>query len=186
MIPKILALTILAGTVVLATTACTRIPRGVTPVTGFDADRYLGKWHEIARFDHRFERGMTHVTAEYSRRDDGTIAVRNQGFDVAKGDWRDATAVARFQGDPTVASLTVTFRWPFSGGYHVIALDQDDYQWALVSGPSRGYLWILARERTLDPETYDKLVAKARELGYDVDGFIVVDQSLPLPEGRGG
>ena len=37
--------------------ACGQIPDGVQPVTGFDAERYLGTWYEVARLDHSFERG---------------------------------------------------------------------------------------------------------------------------------
>ena len=50
-------------------------PRGVTVVNNFDAKRYLGTWYEIARFDHRFERGLEKVTATYSLRDDGGLSM---------------------------------------------------------------------------------------------------------------
>ncbi len=159
------------------TTGCTSIPHGVDPVAGFDADRYLGTWHEIARLDHRFERGLTHVTAEYTRRDDGAISVLNRGFDPQSGDWREANGVAKFTGDSNVASLKVSFFWPFYGGYHVIALDHEHYQWAMVSGPTKKYLWILAREQTLDPEIIDTLLERARALKYPVDEIIFVDQA---------
>jgi apolipoprotein D and lipocalin family protein len=154
---------------------CTGAPRGVRPVVGFEADRYLGLWYEVARLDHSFERGLSRVTAEYGRREDGRISVRNRGFDASTGEWREATAVARFQGDETVGSLTVTFRWPFSGGYHVVALDQEDYQWAMVSGPTRGYLWILARQPVLPDDVRDRLVAEAAAMGFPTDDLIWVE-----------
>ncbi|WP_375581721.1 lipocalin family protein [Marinobacter adhaerens] len=47
---------------------CTGLPEGIEPVSGFESDRYLGTWYEIARLDHSFERGLTNVRAEYSRR----------------------------------------------------------------------------------------------------------------------
>ena len=143
---------------------CASVPSGLTPVTGFEADRYLGKWYEIARLDHVFERGLDHVTAEYTKRPDGTIVVVNRGYDAGKKRWREAKGVARFRVNPTVGSLKVTFFWPFTGGYHVIALDRD-YQWALIAGPSRNYLWILARKPQLAPEIYAHLVQQAREAG---------------------
>ncbi len=175
----ILGLVLGAG---LVTAACTGTPRGVSPVTGFESERYLGKWYEIARLDHSFERGLSHVTAEYSARDDGRIDVLNRGYNSKKGEWDEAKAVARFQGDESVGSLSVTFRWPFAGGYHVIALDKEAYQWAVVSGPTRGYLWILARTPELDREILEDLVAQARDLEFPTDELIYVTQLPPVAE----
>lgn len=121
----------------------TRVPAGIEPVTGFDAARYMGQWFEIARLDHRFERGMTDVTATYSLNDDGTVKVVNRG--LKNGAWESIEGTARFRGAPDVASLAVSFFPVIAGGYHVFALDEG-YRWALVSGPDRGYLWLLARE----------------------------------------
>ena len=153
--------------------ACTSVPDGVEPVRGFDLERYLGRWHEIARLDHSFERGLSRVTADYSRRDDGGVRVLNRGYDAAKGAWKEAEGRAYPIGDIDVASLKVSFFGPFYGGYHVIALDPD-YRWALVAGPSRDYLWILAREPQLDAAIYARLVAQAAASGFPVDGLIRV------------
>ena len=65
---------------------CLGTPDGVKPVSNFDADAYLGTWYEIARLDHSFERGLSRVTAEYSRREDGGIRVINQGFSEQKAE----------------------------------------------------------------------------------------------------
>lgn len=150
----------------------TRTPVGVQPVTGFDVSRYIGDWFEIARLNHRFERGMSHVSASYSLNDDGTVKVVNRGRKAEQ--WKDIKGTARFQGEPDVASLAVTFFPGFPGGYHVFELSPD-YRWAMIAGPNRGYLWILSRGKTLDEETYQRLVGIAREKGYDVDGLIRVD-----------
>ena len=126
---------------------CASVPEGLQPVTGFQADRYLGTWYEIARLDHSFERGLSKVTAEYSRRDDGSIQVVNRGYDARRGKWREARAVARFNGPTDVASLKVTFFWPFSGTYNVIVLDQQAYNYEITSGfwPGRSTLIQLFR-----------------------------------------
>jgi apolipoprotein D and lipocalin family protein len=160
----------------LVLAGCTGTPAGVQPVGDFDADRYLGQWYEIARLDHRFERGLTRISATYTRRRDGGINVINRGFDAADGEWREARGRAYFLGDPKVASLKVTFFWPFYGGYHVIALDRAGYQYALVCGPSRSYLWILAREPRLPQDTLQSLLKIAKEDGFDTDALIFVDQ----------
>jgi len=155
---------------------CASVPQGLRPVNDFKADRYLGTWYEIVRLDHSFERGLTQVTAEYSKRDDGSIQVVNRGYDAKSGRWREAKGVASFVGPSDVASLKVTFFWPFYGGYHVIALDAEGYNYAMVTSSSRDYLWILARQKHLDPTILKSLVAQAKEWGFDTDRLIYVDQ----------
>lgn len=150
----------------------TGAPEGVEPVTGFELDRYLGKWHEIARLDHRFERGLSKVSAEYSMRGDGGVRVVNRGYDAAKEEWKEAEGRAYFTGDSSVGSLKVSFFRPFYGGYNIIELDREGYSYALVCGPDRSYLWILARAPELDPATLERLRARAAELGFDTEKLI--------------
>ncbi len=154
-------------------------PEGVAPVTGFQLPRYLGTWYEVARLDHRFERGLEAVTAEYAMRDGGGVTVTNRGWNTADGEWDEARGKAFFTGTPDTASLKVSFFGPFYGGYHVLALDESaaDYRYSMISGPDRGYLWILSRTPELDPDTLEALVEQARGLGFSVDGLIFVDQS---------
>jgi len=158
---------------------CAGKPDGVEPVRSFDINRYAGEWFEIMRLDHRFERGLTNVTATYTLTNDGSVNVVNRGFDREKCAWEEADGRAVFQQEPDIASLSVTFFWPFAGGYHVFALDERNYEWAAVSGPSRSYLWILARRPNLEPKIRTELVNKARELGFAVDDLILVDHSEP-------
>ena len=164
---KALATAILGG--------CASVPEGLQPVTGFQADRYLGTWYEIARLDHSFERGLSKATAEYSKSDDGSIQVVNRGYDARQGKWREARAVARFVGPADVASLKVTFFWPFSGAYHVIVLDQEGYNYAMVTSSSRDYLWILARQKHLDAAIQSDLLAKAKGWGFRTEDLIFVE-----------
>ena len=156
-------------------TACTGLPKGVEPVTDFDLQRYQGEWFEIMRLDHRFERGLTHVTARYSLDAEGTVRVVNGGFDPVRCKWRSAEARARFIDAPNTGSLSVTFFWPFAGGYHVVDLDRHAYQWAMVAGPTHSYLWILARKTELDPKVLNKLVKRAEALGFPTDELIRVE-----------
>lgn len=167
-----------AGLVLLALAACTGRPEGIEAVRGFDVTRYGGQWFEIMRLDHRFERGLVNVTATYTLRPDGSIGVLNRGYDPKGCRWKEADGSAVFQEAPDVASLSVTFFWPFAGGYHVVELDRD-YGWAMISGPTRGYLWILARRPDLSPEIRTRLVARAKELGFAIDELILVEQGRP-------
>lgn len=140
---------------------------------------YGGLWYEIMRLDHSFERGLTNVTATYDIRDDGKVGVLNRGFDREECRWREVDGTATFQGAPTVASLSVTFFWPFAGGYHVFALDRQNYEYAMVSGPTTGYLWILARQPDLTAEVRRDLIAKAQARGFPIEELILVDHSGP-------
>ena len=155
----------------LALAACTRVPEGVQPVTGFDAVRYMGTWYEVARLPNRFERGLERITATYSLRDDGSVKVVNRGFDVEKNAWREAVGRARFTGERDVAALKVSFFGPFYGGYNVVDLDPQ-YRLALVVGPTRDYLWILAREPAPPVAEIERLKRKAAELGYDTTALV--------------
>jgi len=160
---------------------CTGAPKGVSPVTGFELDRYLGTWYEIARLDHRFERGLTNVTATYGLREDSGIRVVNRGYDPDLEKWQEAQGKAYFLDDETVGMLEVSFFGPFYGGYNVIALDFEQYAWSMVAGPDRSYLWILARSPELPDATLELLVAQARALGFSVEGLIRVSHDRATP-----
>jgi apolipoprotein D and lipocalin family protein len=156
-------------------TGCVGVPPGVQPVTGFEATRYLGTWYEIARLDHSFERGMSRVTATYRRRDDGGIDVVNRGYLADGKAWKQAEGKAYFVRTPDVGHLKVSFFGPFYGSYVVFDLDTEGYRYALVSGPDKSYLWLLARSPTLDRATLDRLVARAHAAGFDTSTLIFVD-----------
>jgi len=158
----------------LLVAGCTGMPQGVTPVTGFDVNRYLGEWYEIARLDHSFERGLEKITAQYSLNPDGSLRVVNRGFDVASGEWREAEGKARFIDDPQTGRLKVSFFGPFYGAYNIIKLDHSGYRYALVCGPDTSYLWILARSPDLDRTIVEQLVSYAADLGFDTSQLIYV------------
>ncbi len=160
---------ILLCTLVLS--ACTSYPGAVSPVENFELSRYLGKWYEVARLDHRFERGLSQVSAEYRLRDDGGIAVINRGFNAAKGRWQQAEGRAYFVSEPTRGHLKVSFFGPFYASYVVFGLDAD-YQYAFVSGPDNDYLWLLAREPQVSQQVWQAFVQRASEAGFDADALI--------------
>ncbi|PVH25278.1 lipocalin family protein [Sphingobacterium corticibacter] len=153
----------------------TYIPKTATPVSSFEVDRYLGTWYEIARLDHKFEKGLSHVTATYSTNDDGSIKVLNKGYNKEEKEWKSAEGKAKFRGEPTTAALKVSFFGPFYAGYNVIALDKD-YRHALVAGKNFDYLWILSRETTIPEEVKVDYLRLALEVGYDIEDLLWVDQ----------
>jgi apolipoprotein D and lipocalin family protein len=151
---------------------CVSIPDGITPAGGFEPERYLGRWHEIARLDHSFERGLSRVTAEYSRHPDGGIRVLNRGYDAARDKWKQAEGRAYFVGPEDQGFLKVSFFGPFYGSYVIFHLDSENYHHALVCGPDRSYFWILCREPKMAPELLEALVARAAAAGFDTGKLI--------------
>jgi len=142
-----------------------------------DTKRYLGRWYEIARFQHRFERSLVGVTAEYSLRADGRIQVVNSGFkNDLNGPYREARGVAWVPDPRRPAALKVRFFWLFAGNYLVFGLDQDEYSWALVGDNSRKYLWFLARTPRISAELFEKMKQIALDQGYDLANLYAVPQ----------
>lgn len=166
---KIHTLIILIMTALFA--SCASIPKGVTAVTPFEKEKYLGKWYEVARFDFRFERGLNNTTAEYSLNSNGTIKVVNRGYDYEKKEWKEVTGKAKFVRNESIAMLKVSFFGPFYGGYNVIAIDPE-YKYVMVSGSNFDYLWILSREKTIPAEIKSLYLEKAEKLGYNVSNLL--------------
>jgi len=155
---------------------CLGMPEKVTPVKDFDLERYLGKWYEIARLDHSFERGLQRVTAEYSLREDGGISVLNRGFLEGKKEWKEAEGKAYFVDDAQQGYLKVSFFGPFYGSYVIFGLDQEKYQYAFISGPDLSYLWLLSRKPVLEPEIINQFINEANEIGFNTEELIFVEQ----------
>jgi len=156
---------------------CVNIPDGVQPVSDFELERYLGKWYEIARLDHSFERGLQQVTAEYTRRDDAGIRVINRGYSIKEQRWQEAEGKAYFVDDPDEGYLKVSFFGPFYGAYIVFELDKKNYQHAFISGPNKSYLWLLARTPKVNQEIIDRFIRKASAAGFATDELIFVEQN---------
>lgn len=154
---------------------CVGIPENVKPVDNFNAEKYLGKWYEIARLDHSFEQGLTKVTADYSLRDDGGLKVINRGYSATDNEWKQAEGKAYFVDSADKGYLKVSFYGPFYGSYIVFELDHNKYQYSLVSGPDKSYFWILAREPKIRDDIKAVLIAKAASLGFDTSKLIYVN-----------
>ena len=145
---------------------CVGTPDGVRPVQGFELDRYLGTWYEIARLDHSFERGLSNVTANYSLREDGGVRVINRGFDTAKGEWDEAEGRAYFVEEDDKGFLKVSFFGPFYGSYIVFELNSEDYSYAFISGPDTSFLWLLARTPEVPEAVRQRFVERATDGGH--------------------
>ena len=158
----------------LMITSCFSVPDGVVPVKNFELDRYLGRWYEIARLDHSFERGLEAVSADYSLRDDGGIKVINSGRNTETRLQDQAEGRAYFVEDSTVGHFKVSFFGPFFGSYVIFELDQQDYQYAFVAGNTTNYLWLLARTPEVSDGLMNQFRSSAEELGFNLEDLILV------------
>lgn len=149
-----------------------------TTVAQVDLELYAGKWYEIARYPHSFEKGLVGVTATYTLKPNGRIEVLNQGFKGSlNGKRSKAKAWAKVPNPLEPGKLKVYFFWPFGADYYILDLDEN-YQWALVGSSSMNYLWILSRTPQMPNEVYNQILKKAIELGYDIEKIELVEQPL--------
>ena len=145
-------------------------------VKTLDLERYMGRWYEIARFDHKFERGKVGVTANYTLNDDGTILVVNSGYNGSlTGELESATGKAKQPNSKYPGQLKVSFFWIFYAQYNILELD-NDYSYALIGSSSDKYLWILSRTPQMPQDTLNMLLQKAEDLGYNTSELIYVEQ----------
>ena len=165
--------TILMAVILLSAEACKAQTINTTTVDNLDVERYMGRWYELARYDHRFERNMERCEAYYTLEPDGKIAVRNSGIDTKTGLLRITDGKAKLGKLP--GQLRVSFFLFFYSDYNILALGED-YDWALVGSSSPKYLWILSRTPSLPKPTIEHILSIARERGYDTDKLIWVQQ----------
>lgn len=130
----------------------------------FQPARFLGTWHQIARIDHVFERGLTQVTARYGALADGRLSVRNRGYDAARGEWRAIAGTARFVGDPAEGRLLVNLGAPWSAGLQVAAF-APDYSWVVLTGDLGAFAWLLSRTPTPSRAARARMIAAAEAAG---------------------
>jgi len=172
---KILALasvTLLTATLFVLN-SCNSIPKEAKAIKGFDKEKYLGKWYEIARLDFVFEKNLNNTTAEYSLNDDGSIKVVNRGYNYVKNKKVESVGKAKFAGDSTEGKLKVSFFGPFYSGYNILAIDSD-YKYALIVGKNLKYMWLLSREKTMPQNIKDEYLKIASDLGYNTSALIWV------------
>lgn len=147
-----------------------------------DLGRYVGTWHEIARYPNRFQKNCTATTATYALRDDGKISVLNEcRINTVEGEKKSASGKAWVTDRKSNAKLKVQFFWPFRGNYWIIQLDRD-YQWVVVGEPDFKYLWILSRTPQMDHTVYIKILERLTEQGFDT-GRLMKTGRDPVDEG---
>ncbi|WP_455586690.1 TIGR01777 family oxidoreductase [Bacteroides sp.] len=156
--------------------------RGVdrSTINSLDLSRYMGRWYEIARYDHRFERGMSEVTATYKLRPDGTIGVLNAGYKQdshGKIRFKRIAGRAKMPDAACPGRLKVSFFLWFYSDYYILELDKEEYNYALIGSSSDKYLWILSRTPQLPEDAKKLLLTSAMRRGYDTNRLLWIDQT---------
>ena len=165
----------LAGLLTGSTCCASGVARiDTSTVRQLDVARFMGRWYEIARYEHRFERGMTHVTAEYTLQPDGKIRVVNRGLKDGKP--KEITGKAR-RPDPQEypGRLEVSFFLWFYSDYYVLEVGSD-YQYAVIGSSSDKYLWILSRKPDMPQWQLEQILSSLRKRGYDLSRLVYVEQ----------
>ena len=150
--------------------------QAVQTVPFVDLTKYVGKWYEIASFPQFFQKGCTCTTAEYTATDKGYITVENRcnknSIDGKQSYIKGKVFVEKNTGN---AQLKVQFFWPFKGKYWIIDL-ADDYSYAVVSEPDRKYLWILSRTPKMNEITYQQILNRLTNTGFDLSKLQITEQ----------
>jgi len=148
--------------------------KDIPAICGVNLERYLGKWYEVARFPHTFERGLQNVTATYSLQSNGKIKVINAGY---RGSVKSlAEGYAWIPDKNCTGELLVSFFWPIRSKYRIIKLDKENYRYAVVTSNSKNYLWILCRDPHISESIYKELVNFISANGFDKSKIIRVSQ----------
>jgi apolipoprotein D and lipocalin family protein len=142
-------------------------------VPSVDLRRYSGKWYEIARYPNRFQKQCVgNTTANYTIKTDGKIEVLNECLtkdgtvDAAKGEAKIADKVNNTKLKVRFAPSFLSafgFVW---GDYWVVDLGRN-YEYSVVGDPKREYLWILSRTPQLPEPTYQAILRRVEDLGFN-------------------
>ena len=180
--PSALALVAAAGLLAGCVGGPSGNPSVPEPAKPVEVSRYMGLWYEQGRYDASFQEGCEGVTAQYALKDDGEVSVLNtchQGAPDGPVDTAEGRAVPA--GDPLGAKFKVTFFGPALFANYWVLDRGEAYDWAIVGEGSGKFLWILTREAEIPAAEYERLKARAAELGYDVS-MLRRTQQPPVPD----
>lgn len=154
--------------VMLCSLSCSQHSINKETVQILDLQRYMGKWFEIARFDHRFEHNLVGATIEYSLLPNGDIEVINSGYwGSFSGSFKSARGIAKIIDPSKPGKLKISFFLRFYAEYNIMEIDEVDYKYALIGSETSDYLWLISRTPKLSQDTIHDLLTKAKQRGYD-------------------
>lgn len=148
--------------------SCSMSQNPLAVTDSIDLRKYAGKWYEIASYPMSFQKDCFCVTAEYTLTDKGYVNVFNScRKGSANGKVKSITGKAFPVEGTNNVKLKVQFFWPFRADYWVLDKAKD-YSWAVVSAPSRKYLWILSRTPDMQKETWQHITERLQKNGFDL------------------
>ena len=157
------------GSLLALFTACAPSTSEIAAVQELDVPRYMGRWYEIARLPQSFERDISHVSANYTLEENGTVQVINRG--MKNGKVKEIAGIAKFKNPgkfPQEGELLVSFFRPFYFDYRIIEL-APDYSYAVVTGSRKDTLWILARKPEMETEQLFLILSWLQALGFETE-----------------
>ena len=183
--PRALVVVTLLGALTLAT-GCDREHLEVAPEV--DLNQFQGKWHEIAHIPRPAQNDCSGTTATYTMQSDGNLTFVHE-CTLANGGYHGSTALAKVPHARTPAKLEVDFGG-YIGEYWILEV-APDYRYAVVGHPSREYLWVLSRTKTIAPADLDTALARARQQNFDTNRLEYTPdgpdpQGTPAPAARYG
>ena len=146
-----------------------------------DPAQFAGTYYEQGSVKQFFAIGLVNTKAVYTLNPDGTIKVQNSGNYFFNRGPKSSIVGSAVPVNADNTALNVGFG-PFNNsakppGNYTILAHAPDYNWVIVSDPSKRSGYILTRSKTIAPEDYQKFVAQAKSLG--VTGRITTTKQYP-------
>ncbi len=165
----------LVGVATLIISACTTT-KPMPTVKQVNLERFMGDWYVIARIPTFIEKNIYNAIERYEQVEPGkiqtTFTYYKGGFD---GEKHEMNPVGYVEDDDSKAIWGMQFIWPFKADYRVVYLD-DAYSMTVIGRKKRDYVWIMARQPSIDHEEYQALVDFVASLGYDTSELRKVPQ----------
>jgi apolipoprotein D and lipocalin family protein len=130
-----------------------------------DVEEYQGKWYEIARYEQKFQKGCSDVTANYFVHGN-RLRVLNT---CVKPDGSAKTASGWAYPTKNDGVFAVSFFPGIYGNYTVVKREHDI---SIVSNRSKSSLWVLARVPKLEESKRLAVWQWLSDNKYDVDKLI--------------
>lgn len=151
-----------------------------TLVPKVDLPKYMGRWYVLAHSPNRIENDAFNSVEHYALRDDGDVDIT---FTYREGSFDGSEEVITQHGyvinRESNAEWRVSPFWPVKLPFLVIGLESEEYRYTVIAGPNRDWLWIMARDVTIDEKDWQAIESLVRHQGFDFDGLRRVPHQWP-------
>ena len=141
-----------------------------------DLEKFMGDWYVIANIPTFIEKGAVNAIESYRLDSKGRVKTT---FTFRKGSKngpeKEYNPMGFIYDKKTNAEWRMQFLWPFKSPFLIIDLDED-YTYTVIGIPSRKYVWIMARNHSLDEKIYNNIVSNLKKVGYDISQIQKIEQ----------